>query len=47
MGRPISREDNELSKITNSVPQKQELWKVQRNPTGIESEPELLRKKKS
>ena len=26
------------------MPQKQELWKVQKNPTGIESEPELLKK---
>ena len=44
MGRPTSREDHELSKITNSVPQKQELCRVQRNPTGTESELELLKK---
>ena len=45
MGRPTSSEDNELSKIANSVPQNQlRTVKCEMNPTGIESEPELLRK---
>ena len=45
MGRPSSREDNKLSKIANSMPQNQlRTVKSEMNPTGIESELELLGK---
>ena len=40
-----SSDDNELSKIANSVPQNHlRTVKSEMNPTGIESEPELSRK---
>ena len=46
MGRPTASEDNELSKITKSVPQNQliKTFKSAMNPAGIESQLELLRK---
>ena len=44
MGRPTTTEDHELTELTNSVPQNINYkGAIRRNPTGIESEPELLR----